>query len=473
MSKQEPLGEVPGVNVGGSQGIVAGTGNVQNNIWMTKPPPDLASLSALSPHVAVARLRRMSYDDLVDLFARASQDDATEVLAAFVEVDAATAVAILGDIRRSKATELIKPLVATSNWLAELPEAAEAIGNCAVQMKWAGTGDSGQLERATESSEGVAGYRRTCRDGQIYWTAMRGALAISGAIAQYHETKGGTNKIGFPIESESRVQSSSGTVGSVQPFFFHSRLVAIYESEHGVYTIDAKILTRYAPDGIAGWLGFPVSEETQLSGADPRSMQRFEGGVIYSVESGTFAVRSAVFDYLAQWEGYRSYPLADEVDAEVSPYQTAGQMQRFEFFGPFDDGEEVVYSSDKYGINEVYGRPGKYYAQLGGTSSWLGFPKSDQFSPRVGLNAQEFEGGTVIWRLDEGPVAVPAATMELISRDDETKKVLGYPVSEELSVGADGFDRIQFFENGNVTVRNGKREIWQRPGSSAGSPVGP
>lgn len=58
--------------------------------------------------------------------------------------------------------------------------------------------------------------------------------------------------------------------------------------------------------------------------------------------------------------------------------------------------------------------------------------------------------------------------MELISRDDETKKVLGYPVSEELSVGADGSDRIQFFKNGNVTLRDGKREIWLRPGSNAG-----
>jgi RIP homotypic interaction motif len=88
----------PAIEVNGGQGVQVGSGNVMHNTWTPKPPPDLAALSALNPHVAVARLQRLSREDLVDLFARASPDDATDVLAAFVVADEDTVVGILGDI---------------------------------------------------------------------------------------------------------------------------------------------------------------------------------------------------------------------------------------------------------------------------------------------------------------------------------------------------------------------------------------
>jgi hypothetical protein len=53
--------------------------------------------------------------------------------------------------------------------------------------------------------------------------------------------------------------------------------------------------------------------------------------------------------------------------------------------------------------------------------------------------------------------------MELISQDDEIKQRLGLPVSEDQPIGADGSGRIQFFDNGTVTLRDGEREIWLRP----------
>ena len=62
--------EMPPIEISGSQGAAVGSGIVQNNTWTSKPPPDLAALSALNPHVAVARLQRLSHDDLVDLFFR-------------------------------------------------------------------------------------------------------------------------------------------------------------------------------------------------------------------------------------------------------------------------------------------------------------------------------------------------------------------------------------------------------------------
>ena len=54
-------------------------------------------------------------------------------------------------------------------------------------------------------------------------------------------------------------------------------------------------------------------------------------------------------------------------------------------------------------------------------------------------------------------MAVPAETVELAGDR------LGWPVSQEKSVDGSGDETIQYFENGVITLRDGKREIWLRP----------
>lgn len=89
MPSEEPSGKVPGVSVGGSQGVQIGTGNNQYNAWMPKPPLDPAALGALNPHTAVTRLQQLSHDELVGFFARAEPGDVSEILEAFLAVDGA------------------------------------------------------------------------------------------------------------------------------------------------------------------------------------------------------------------------------------------------------------------------------------------------------------------------------------------------------------------------------------------------
>ena len=80
---------------------------------------------------------------------------------------------------------------------------------------------------------------------------------------------------------------------------------------------------------------------------------------------------------------------------------------------------------------------------------------------------QSFEGGKVFIR--DKPFAVSSATLEKIStlvntlRDRQFPTKLGWPVSDERPIGPGDSDRIQFFQDGNVTLHNGKREIWLRP----------
>jgi hypothetical protein len=62
-----------------------------------------------------------------------------------------------------------------------------------------------------------------------------------------------------------------------------------------------------------------------------------------------------------------------------------------------------------------------------------------------------------------GPCSLRAVD-DFIAKDRELYgRRLGFPVIEEQPAGEDGSGRIQFFENGVVTLRDGKREIWLRP----------
>src|ERR1700730_2266626 len=102
MASIDPPGEVPDVNVSGSQGVQVGSGNTMYSNWAPKPPLDPAALSGRNPHVAVSTLRQVSHDDLVEFFIRATPDDVSEIIEVFAEVDLPRLVATLGDIRRRK-----------------------------------------------------------------------------------------------------------------------------------------------------------------------------------------------------------------------------------------------------------------------------------------------------------------------------------------------------------------------------------
>src|SRR6185312_5152461 len=110
-----------------------------------------------------------------------------------------------------------------------------------------------------------------------------------------------------------------------------------------------------------------------------------------------------------------------------------------------------------------------YYSKLGAEKSWLGFPSwLQQAHPQTKSLTQDYEGGTVYWQPRVGPIAVPTWVIELIRQDGTAGQQLGFPVTEETSLGTGESDRIQFFENGVVTLRDGKNEMWVRPDSNNG-----
>jgi hypothetical protein len=218
--------------------------------------------------------------------------------------------------------------------------------------------------------------------------------------------------------------------------------------------------------GTSGWLGFPVSKEEENAIGD--FVRRFEGGAIYSASLAddgdrAFAVRPEVTDALG---GQVFFPISKESATAESPYGTSGQVQRFQVnleAGRRERRETTVYSCESYGVVVVAQEVWSYYYALGSENSWLGFPArgAAKWLGRE-YRSQEFEQGMICWHQKSKPIAVPywgdsPSSLRLV----EFGK-LGSPVSEQQPIG-NGPDRIQFFENGNVTLRDGKREIWLRP----------
>jgi hypothetical protein len=508
-------GEDASVSITGSQGVQAGTGNIMyNNTWTSKPPPDLASLSALNPHVAVARLQRLSHEDLVDLFARASPDDATDVLAAFLEADEDAVVGILGDISRRKATTLMEPLLKDFHQLlsrdavmagihpdelAALPEVAEAIAREAASLRFTHAGVLECLE---------FGYSRRYSEGRLFWQDASGVLATSGVIETYRTDR---EWLGFPVGNEEDAPSSPYGTGGVCQAFDGGK---VYASRCGTFALSGVRFFEEEQGGVAGLLGFPITESRKNDENDCW-LQAFEGGCIfcYSVRgSKAYAVRSEIIRVLSNLT-FR--PVSEEIATESS-FGTSGTTQRFELRQGEEWRETVIYSTPDGTMlvePEIWG----YYQELGAGASRLGFPSPtperwQELTKRPGMPRravppalepsvppairsgpssaaeprrsaamasarpareyyqspkrtafQFFEGGCIYWKADPGAFAVSGSVFDAIATEPQLRGKLGWPVSEALPIGAGEGDCIQFFDNGNVTLLDGKREIWLRP----------
>jgi LGFP repeat len=447
-------GTLGAADASGSQGVQVGSGNVQNNYYR---PLDHSFLITLSPYKAVARLRQMPHDDAVYALASAPLDDVAEVLKVMLSSDEALAVALLADLNPRTAERLIRllPTPAERGPLEGLLNAAARIARRATELKWDHDERPGNLEHVAEAPNNPGGYFRNYAAGQICYGELgiaASCCAISGPIAEAYAASGGPGGVlGFPL-SEAR------TDGTRQPFANGS----IMSSQHGAYVVLEPIFARYdslsREFGIGWlWLGFPVADREEYEGF---TLQRFEGGAIYSSEAGTFAVRSEVVERASR---YACIPISAEEALETRP---TGRVQRFK---GADGTAMAVYSSDNTGTHEVVGRMLAFYEGLGGAASWLGLPAEaetdhDQHWAQMGriyakhiYRFQRFERGSLLRLWDNDPVALRAETVELVVNHQ-----LGWPLSQEKPIDGSHDETIQYFGDGIVTLQDGQRRAWRR-----------
>jgi hypothetical protein len=189
----------------------------------------------------------------------------------------------------------------------------------------------------------------------------------------------------------------------------------------------------------------------------------FEGGAIYSYvverpeRRRSFAVRREAMSALPD-QGWR--PVSNETTT-VSSSCIEGTVQNIEFEHGDGTSETAVYSSKAYRVVFVSPEIWDYYSKLGAEKSWLGFPARSEEFPNI-AGGQVFTGGVIWLRPGADPIAVSVAVMNLLIKGDSRGRI-GSPVTEEQPVGTNGSDRIQFFQEGVVTLRDGKYEAWLRP----------
>jgi hypothetical protein len=297
-------------SVSGSQGVQAGSGNTQINNWMAEPQLDIASLCALHPHAALARLRRIPYENLVNLFAdpRASSDDVARILRTWLETDEAKPVAILADLREARAQELLRPLVWQAPWLARLPEAANATNRFAAKRSWKVTQPlrpvftniihaSIDSDKTHVEEKRFDGYVLRCDIGSVFWREDGSIISVSGPIGAWLAKF--EKPFGFPLSAQ---QSAPGPAAESRVFQEFTAGV-VCSSEHGVYFIHEIALDCYKhATGNTGWLGFPVANMIPFKAPGkpgPFYIQKFEGGMLYLLPDGEVgAAREMTLDII-------------------------------------------------------------------------------------------------------------------------------------------------------------------------------
>ncbi len=111
----------------------------------------------------------------------------------------------------------------------------------------------------------------------------------------------------------------------------------------------------------------------------------------------------------------------------------------------------AVYWSDGTGAHEVHGEIAARWLALGGESSFLGLPTTDE-QPLIGVDGgyAHFEGGSVYWTARHGAAVVHGMVRDIWSLLGWERSALGLPVAD---VGFDP-DRHEFsgcFEHGTIT----------------------
>jgi uncharacterized protein with LGFP repeats/transcriptional regulator with XRE-family HTH domain len=466
---------------------------------------DRRRFAALSTHAAAEELALAADRDAVELLAGSAADRSAEVLGVLVQADPARVTSLLGWMNQVTARDLIGRMVtadASLGWLRPLPEAARAMAQCALVMRSDVGAPSGWLVSAGASLQGTEGFRQKFERGDVHWSERGGAQAMAGPIADYHRELGGSGaRLGFPLTPAGTTTASSGTAGLWQRFesssdYSHATCEhlglrcgsTVYWSRHGAHATWGAIGEFFEKHhGTAGWLGFPISDETEVIGCARDGghrttgwCQRFEGGTVYhSEKTKTIAVPRLIADHHEQsHEGVASalgFPVSPKLDAASSPppFETHGLFQRFEARRDYSDdivscwsedegpGGATIYSSPAHGTYCVGWANGTLYERIGGTGSWLGFPTSDGTARRMAgrvCRVQQFEGGVIFYSDDHGSVAVPKATIEYLDQHAGLDEQLGLPLTRSQKSAAD--EPVQFFENGVITLRDGHVEAW-------------
>ncbi|MHA7287607.1 polysaccharide deacetylase family protein [Arthrobacter sp. MDT3-44] len=274
----------------------------------------------------------------------------------------------------------------------------EQAGDDAIVQHYVQLGGSASfLGTPVGSTYDIAGGRaQDYTAGTIYWSSGTGAREVHGALRGRYLVLGGpAGFLGFPLTDET---ATPGAAGRYNDFAGGS---VYYSSGTGAREVHGAIRGRYlALGGPAGFLGFPLTNEAATPGAAGQYNDFAGGSVYYSSGTGAREVHGAILGRylkLGGPAGVLGFPLTNET-------ATPDGVGRYNHFSG-KNAAASIYWSPATGAREVYGAIRARWVALGWERSRLGYPTSGEYGITGGRRG-DFQRGSILWHAASGRTEV-------------------------------------------------------------------
>ncbi|WP_448615673.1 LGFP repeat-containing protein [Modestobacter sp. URMC 112] len=221
------------------------------------------------------------------------------------------------------------------------------------------------------------GWLNSFQGGSILFSATSGAFEVHGWIGDLWARKSGA--LGYPTSDEQRAPDGVGVFQTFQGGVVYSSPAT------GAHEVHGSIGQKWAALGGFSFPGAPVTDELTMPDGVGKANVFSSGAAIYFTPgTGAWEVHGWVRDLYSSLNGEQSflgYPVSDE-----TPLPGGGVLARFQ--------GGHIYSSGATGAREVHGAILTRYLELGGPSSSLGLPVSNEYSVSGGRRS-DFQGGSI------------------------------------------------------------------------------
>jgi uncharacterized protein with LGFP repeats len=216
---------------------------------------------------------------------------------------------------------------------------------------------------------------------------------------------------------------------------------AIYTTDTGTRAVTAAFRTALGAVGSAWNFGFPTSDRTATP--DGRgTYQHFGGGSVYS--TGTTGTHALPMVFRKTWAGtgWERGPLGYPTTDMTTTPDGLGQFVHFE--------GGSVYSTRATGAHVLRGPVRDAWAAVGWERGVLGYPTTDvTVTPDKKGAYAYFQGGAVYWSPTTGARVLRGAVLDAWAGTGWEQGALGYPTSDTQAVA--GGTRTDF-QHGSIGV---------------------
>jgi uncharacterized protein with LGFP repeats len=301
----------------------------------------------------------------------------------------------------------------------------------------------------TITPDGIGRFNHFSNSGSIYWTPSTGAWSIRGAIrAKWASMGWETSPLGYPVTDETGVPDGVGRFND-----FSNSGSIYWTPSTGAWSIHGAIRAKYlALGGPTGFLGYPVTDET----GTPDGIGRFnhfspnhnpnnvDGSIYWTSNTGAWSIHGAIRAKWASlgWEssfGFLGYPTSDETGVPDG----VGRFNDFSKSGS-------IYWTPGTGAWSIHGAIRAKYLSLGGPSSFLGYPVTDESGTPDGVGRFNHfsNSGSIYWTPGTGAWSIRGAIRARWAGMGWERSCLGYPVSDEFAISG---GRQSNFQRGFIT----------------------